>query len=569
MISARLVAVTRPVDGLQIGNTPEAFVAYAARVSNPGNQMNDATASRLLRYLIRHQHWSPFEMAHAVVEIECPRDIGRQILRHRSFAFQEFCVAEGAMITLELPGAHAHGRRSAYKRPIEHLWKLQQRGAKLPSAVRVFDEETRTFVTAPIKEVFQTGVKPVFRLALENGRTIEATKEHKFLTAQGFKTMEDALGLSVAGGVALWSNTDVEFACNGVPEYQSRDWLSHAKAEAIAAGTGLQGIADAAGVTVHTIRKWLKVNSLQFTKKEVASYTAIWNKGRKWSRARHSAETIEKMRKAARRGPMSNLWRGGVQRAWRQEIADWCAANRSEFLISANYACRRCGGSDRLELHHKITVAERPDLGMDKGNIEVLCRECHRSHHGIAGDFKTWREKSRGNTLAVHWSRVKSVEFVGEKMTYDMEVGHVSHNYVANGIVTHNSQRYAAALDYCTREARRQDNTNRQNSTDDLPGWKRFLWRMGSGASLRLAAFVYANALRLDVAKECARVVLPEGQTMSRMYMAGSARSWVHYCQVRGGNGTQAEHMAVARACREALAPEFPALFGGPHDTDG
>lgn len=66
------------------------LIAYAARVSNPSNQMNSETTDRLLRYLIKHKHWSPFEMASACLEITTTRDIARQILRHRSFSFQEF-----------------------------------------------------------------------------------------------------------------------------------------------------------------------------------------------------------------------------------------------------------------------------------------------------------------------------------------------------------------------------------------------------------------------------------------------------------------------------------------------
>ena len=66
------------------------LVAYCARVSNPSNQMNKETAEKLIKYLIKHQHWSPLEMVSACLEIETTRDIGRQILRHRSFSFQEF-----------------------------------------------------------------------------------------------------------------------------------------------------------------------------------------------------------------------------------------------------------------------------------------------------------------------------------------------------------------------------------------------------------------------------------------------------------------------------------------------
>ena len=70
--------------------TAEDFIGYVARVSNPANQMNTETAPRLLSYLIKNHHWSPFEMVSLTVEIETTRDIARQILRHRSFSFQEF-----------------------------------------------------------------------------------------------------------------------------------------------------------------------------------------------------------------------------------------------------------------------------------------------------------------------------------------------------------------------------------------------------------------------------------------------------------------------------------------------
>ena len=85
-MSAFIVACTRSVTSMSV----DEFVAYVARVSNPSNQTNHQTAPKLMKYLIENKHWSPLEMAHVVMEIETTRDIARQILRHRSFAFQEF-----------------------------------------------------------------------------------------------------------------------------------------------------------------------------------------------------------------------------------------------------------------------------------------------------------------------------------------------------------------------------------------------------------------------------------------------------------------------------------------------
>lgn len=86
---AKIVAISYPV-GIDGINTAEEFIAYAARVSNPTGQVNNLTADKLIRYLINNKHWSPLEMVSVTMEIETTRDIGRQILRHRSFSFQEF-----------------------------------------------------------------------------------------------------------------------------------------------------------------------------------------------------------------------------------------------------------------------------------------------------------------------------------------------------------------------------------------------------------------------------------------------------------------------------------------------
>lgn len=91
--SVKIVAITNPqVEGV---NTPDDFLAYAARVSNPSNQMNNETGERLLNYCIKNNHWSVFEMVNVVMEITTTRDIARQILRHRSFSFQEFSQRYG------------------------------------------------------------------------------------------------------------------------------------------------------------------------------------------------------------------------------------------------------------------------------------------------------------------------------------------------------------------------------------------------------------------------------------------------------------------------------------------
>jgi thymidylate synthase (FAD) len=89
MSEVNLIGLTKPSAYTEC-NTANELVAWAARVSNPSNQNNTATAPKLVQYLIKNQHWSPLEMVHVSMEIKTTRDIARQILRHRSFSFQEF-----------------------------------------------------------------------------------------------------------------------------------------------------------------------------------------------------------------------------------------------------------------------------------------------------------------------------------------------------------------------------------------------------------------------------------------------------------------------------------------------
>jgi thymidylate synthase (FAD) len=90
MMNVKIISYSQPPAGSELSDDLLQMVAYCARVSNPGNQINEATSEKLVKYLIKHQHWSPLEMVSACLEIDTTRDIGRQLLRHRSFSFQEF-----------------------------------------------------------------------------------------------------------------------------------------------------------------------------------------------------------------------------------------------------------------------------------------------------------------------------------------------------------------------------------------------------------------------------------------------------------------------------------------------
>lgn len=125
------------------------------------------------------------------------------------------------------------------------------------------------------------------------------------------------------------------------------------------------------------------------------------------------------------------------------------------------------------------------------------------------------------------------------------------------------SQRYAdptADLGFVVRDARKQDPKNRQNSIPLTLGEANLQeqWAQRQREVIDAAKSAYTWAIENGIAKEQARCVLPEGNTESRIYMAGSLRSWIHYCQLRSANGTQLEHQEIALACAQVIAKIFP-----------
>ena len=123
------------------------------------------------------------------------------------------------------------------------------------------------------------------------------------------------------------------------------------------------------------------------------------------------------------------------------------------------------------------------------------------------------------------------------------------------------SQRYADPtqdLDFVIREARLQDVKNRQNSIETTDAAIQAWWDAKQKFIIEYVRESYAQAIEKGIAKEQARCILPEGNTVSRMYVNGTLRSWVHFIEVRSGNGTQKEHMEIAREIACAIAEIFP-----------
>lgn len=196
--------------------------------------------------------------------------------------------------------------------------------------------------------------------------------------------------------------------------------------------------------------------------------------------------------------------------------------------------------------------------------------DCHSAEELVAYAARVSNPENQNNAKTApkllkylirneHWSPLEMVHITMEiKTTRD----------IARQILRHRSfsfqefsQRYAVATEFEKRDARLQDEKNRQNSVEtddrDLSEW----WSMEQTKAVNRAEMAYNDALKKGIAKEQARALLPEGLTGSTLYMAGSLRSWVHYCQLRMANGTQKEHMEIAAKCWDIVGVHFPSVI--------
>lgn len=164
-----------------------------------------------------------------------------------------------------------------------------------------------------------------------------------------------------------------------------------------------------------------------------------------------------------------------------------------------------------------------------------------------------------------HWSPLEMVHLtLGIETTRDIARQMLRHRSFS---FQEFSQRYANPVDeleFVMREARLQDTKNRQNSIDidiqnnDEHRQLQYQWENLQRDLINKAKDVYNWAIAKGIAKEQARAVLPEGLTMSRLYMAGTLRSWIHYIELRSENGTQKEHIEIAKACAKVIGEVFP-----------
>ena len=216
-----------------------------------------------------------------------------------------------------------------------------------------------------------------------------------------------------------------------------------------------------------------------------------------------------------------------------------------------------------------IDADKQDEFEFDLPNLQDLVAYCARvSNPSNQANSETSERLIKYLIKHKHWSPLEMVSVCIEvETTRDIARQLLRHRSFS---FQEFSQRYAdptAELDdaFVLREARMQDTKNRQNSVElDMSDEKQRLlayeWERSQNRVLYAVKKEYEWAIKNGIAKEQARAVLPEGLTVSRLYVNGTLRSWIHYIDLRDGNGTQKEHAEIARACAEVIAKVFPII---------
>lgn len=571
-------------------------VVQAARVSYGAGTRAVSDDRGLIRYLLRHRHTTPFEMCELKLHVRVPMDAWRQWIRHRTA-----CLAEGTELWFDLPGGVGRRGNQLYKVRIEDLWQRFQpttntqrpdkqrnphfkRDRVRGMLLRHLDEDRNRLTHTRIVDVFRNGRKPVFRFSLADGKTIDATADHRFLFQDGWSTFAARAGLELRDGLAAWNREPLYLHVNGlvcdVPaKYQDRTWLDLQYNEQ---EHRIQDIADACGVSYHTIRKWIRHHGLQHEKGGRSKEP--WNKGKRYRTgpANWTAERTEAVRKA-RSGANSNFWKGGMSTE-RESIGRWTTQIAHRIHEKNGWTCQLCHTRSRdLHCHHIVPVWADISQARNPENLTTLCADCHARVHRNELDFvavlggppvrKSWRKRPRQAWNRVEVPRmveVVDITYLGVKETYDIEVEGPHHNFVANGIITHNSvnetsTRYSVAIDAAQRTApdrwRLQAANNKQGSDGCADADLGARLSQEEAELQDRARRVYTGRLEAGIAREQARKDLPLC-TYTEAYWKVDLHNLLHFLALRMDPHAQQEIRDYATVIgREIVARWVPLVW--------
>jgi thymidylate synthase (FAD) len=539
---------------------------------NPANR----TTAEYLQNILKQGHGSVFEHAQYVLLLEgISRSCSHELVRHR--AGFGYCLAGDTAVYSE----HRWGgkRSGPTRRTIREIFEMTKtphgRSRLKLLRLRSLDEEAGSFTTGRVKAVACSGVRPVFKVELDDGKTITCSKDHRFLTPTGWERLEDIVGLGMSGErLATWTRRDAEILVNGVSAVHDRDWLFRHYVEL---NLSQQSIAEIAGVSHHTVRSWVRRHGLQ---KPLGSWTLgaePWNKGKRYTAGWHHSEETRALLSAAKQGQGNPHWRGGIT-PYAVAIRKSATARRKEVFARDSHTCRLCGRrGGKLTVHHVLPVWLRPELAAEIDNLATLCPSCHNSVNGRELDFveklgsrvdcsavSTTPRLGRGNLMIPRRRRIVSVTYAGERETYDLEMEGPHHNFVANGIVTHNSQLSQRYVDEShaafVMPPAIQGDAKLEQEWEAQVTQAQAAYVTAVEHLMARYEWVESKVHRRKMAREAARSVLPNA-TEVKIVVSANVRAWRTMLELRLGEGAELEIRRLAVEALTVLKTEAPRLF--------
>lgn len=394
-------------------------------------------------------HFGPLE--HPQIVLSCgwfPHSVMQQVRTHRvGISFDVQCLSGDSVVTFVDCEGSSSPKLKKTMSELYDLWvngesairerKIRGRNGEAPGRyrrnckkrirkmrVRSLDESSNTFTENHIEDIVFNGLNPVYKVTLADGKALKCTQNHKILTPYGWRILGQlSVGLEViVNGQPL---------ANAKKTYQNKEWLSIQFSQ----GLTPRQVAAIAGCSTEAIKKWAYHHNLTWQKQ------GPWNKGLSYAlnisdteRQRRRDHAIETTKRRIESGLIPS---GPDHPSWKdlpteKRVYNWLKTNRRQILEEKGAVCVECGAAQKLHIHHIESVADRPDIAFEKSNLEVLCASCHTRHHKIGKE----------NPLCGHPVKIISIEYVGVEPTYDLVMQAPHHNFVADGIVVHNSGRY-------------------------------------------------------------------------------------------------------------------------------
>jgi thymidylate synthase (FAD) len=418
-------------------------------------QIRDLIVNKLWNNGSGMPHRTPFERGIVEFNVTCDMASHIHIIKHRHLNVNGECLDGDTLITFVNKHNSVSGKTKI--RDIFERWSCGRSHQKTDKdaaysrrrisnmRIRVFNEKTREFTYSHIKDVWKTGTKKIYEITLRNGKKLMCSKDHPVLTDRGWVLTGDL------------SEGDL-IACNGKNiNIEGRPWTFRDFFDDAHMYTRKK-FAELKNIKYELCKKWGYIFNIEFMEYlRFQPNRTPWNKGVTGYSINISEEGAKNRKNNVPKGSNSHFWRGGISTD-RERIGAWTTGQSKRVHEKFCFTCQKCGKNKSvLHAHHIIPVCHDPSKAYDFDNLITVCRKCHgKIHSSVKNEEEFAKEvlgrdfifeyddrlKNRCSSNTIYYSDVISVMLVKEEECYDIEILGDHKNFVANGIVTHNSARY-------------------------------------------------------------------------------------------------------------------------------